>query len=424
MNPYVKLALSLLPLAFAIGAFVPVAIWGERRIAGWVQSRIGPNRVGPFGLLQSLADALKLIVKEDIVPKAADAPLFKFAVYLVVASATASFVIVPFGPNWIGSNLDLGLLWYLAAGSAVTLGIVMAGWASNNKWSILGGARSAAQVISYEIAVGTALLPAVFVTGTLAPQKIVASQGAFPWQWNVFHNPALFMCMFFYFIAALAEINRTPFDLPEAESELVSGYNTEYSSFRWAMFMLGEYTDIYLICAITAAVFLGGWMHPWAMEWSSMAPTITEAWTFTKTHGLFTFDGGLTVYFANNLLGMSIMMAKSIFLVIIVILFRWTLPRLRVDQLMGVCWKYLVPLGLLSVFITAAWELWMPEYVTIFGVQHQVNYDAVLAADDTVRRMNANIAFWPLMLLALIPFVVAGRKNAKAGFKPAYGVSR
>src|SRR2546425_12930967 len=215
-----------------------VTTWVERRVAGRIQSRIGPNRTGPAGFLQWLADGIKSVLKEDIVPSAADVPLFKLAPYVVMTGFVAAFVVVPFGGPLIIADLNVGILYLTAVTALVVVGVLMAGWSSNNKWSLIGGIRSAAQIISYEIPAGLAILPVVLLTGTLSMQGIVRAQGWAPWDWFIFHNPFTFVTAFMFYVAALAEGNRTPFDLPEAESELVAGFCTEYSGMRYLLFFL------------------------------------------------------------------------------------------------------------------------------------------------------------------------------------------
>ncbi len=250
-------------LLFTYAAVVAgVLSYVERRIAGRMQSRIGPNRVGPQGVLQWVADGLKCLLKEDLIPAAADSPLFKVAPYLVFLGMFGTFVVLPFSSRLVAADLNVGVFYLMAITAFVAVGIIVAGWSSNNKWALLGGMRSAAQIISYEIPGGLALLAVVLTAGTMSTQGIVRDQGWAPWQWNLFRQPFLFASFFVYYVAALAEINRTPFDLPEGESELVAGYNVEYSGFRFALFFLAEWADLYVISAISTVVFLGGWQVP------------------------------------------------------------------------------------------------------------------------------------------------------------------
>jgi NADH-quinone oxidoreductase subunit H len=314
-----------------------VLTWVERRVAGKMQSRCGPNRVGPWGALQWIADGIKLVLKEDIIPDAVDRPLFKLAPYLVFIGLFGAFLVLPFGQYLIISDLNIGLLYLIAITSFVSLGLMMAGWSSCNKWALLGGMRSAAQIISYEIPSGLALMVPVVLAGTLSTHSLVERQGGWPWQWAIFDNPFVFVCFFIYFISALAEGNRTPFDLPEAESELVSGYNVEYSGWRFAVFFVSEWANLFVIGAVATTVFLGGWQVPGvdlvrhASHWG---------W---------------------QLLGLCLFFVKAMALVFVIIWIRWTLPRFRVDQLMRLCWKYFVPWTFAAVIFQALWVWVAPE---------------------------------------------------------------
>src|SRR5262245_49615702 len=266
--PYELVAMVAMLLFGAVVVFgfvLPVAgvtSWLERRVWARIQSRIGPNRVGPQGFLQWLADGLKNLLKEDIIPSAADKWLFSMAPYLVVIGFIATFAVIPFSQVLVIADLNIGILYVTAVTGLVVVGVLMAGWASNNKWSLLGGIRSAAQIVSYEIPAGLSIFPIVLLTGTLSMQGIIAAQGWKPWDWFLFHNPFTLMAFFIFFVAALAEGNRTPFDLPEAESELVAGFCTEYSGMRYLLFFLAEWGNLYVIGAIVTALFLGGWQGP------------------------------------------------------------------------------------------------------------------------------------------------------------------
>ncbi len=339
--PY-ELAAALVMLGFgALVVFVfvlPVAgitSWVERRVWARMQSRIGPNRVGPQGFLQWLADGVKNLLKEDVIPAAADRPLFALAPYLVVAGFVATFVAIPFSSVLIIADLNIGILYITAVTGLVVVGILMAGWASNNKWSLIGGIRSAAQIVSYEIPAGLSVFPIVLLTGTLSMQGIVEQQGWQPWRWFVFANPFTFVAFFVFFVAALAEGNRTPFDLPEADSELVAGFCTEYSGMRYLLFFLAEWGNLYVIGAVVTTLFLGGWRVP---------------------------------RFTDNLLVLTplefgVFFLKAYFFVFVSMWVRATLPRVRVDQLMALCWKYLVPIALVNAVGTAVWLTFVPAGV-------------------------------------------------------------
>src|SRR5256885_13106101 len=236
--------------------------WAERRIAARMQSRVGPNRVGPAGFLQWIADAVKLLLKEDLIPAEADNVLFRAAPYFMMVGFACVFVALPFSHRLIIADMNIGIFYILAVTALIVVGIIMSGWSSNSKWSLFGAIRSAAQIISYEIPAGMALLVPVLLAGTMSTQGIIRAQGPWPWQWFIFDNPAATAAFFIFFISALAEGNRTPFDLPEAESELVSGYNTEYSGMRFSYFFLVEWGNLWVMSALAVTMFMGGWQVP------------------------------------------------------------------------------------------------------------------------------------------------------------------
>ncbi|WP_438016100.1 NADH-quinone oxidoreductase subunit NuoH [Sorangium sp. So ce315] len=318
-----------------------IITWVERRVSARMQSRIGPNRAGPQGFLVWIADGIKSILKEDVIPAESDRALFRLAPYLVFVGVSATFVVMPFGQYLIAADLDIGILFVIAVTSLVTIGLMTGGWASNNKWSLLGGIRSAAQIISYEIPGAVAIVCIVMMTGSLRLQDIIGAQGGtgasfldvggWPWYWFVFRNPITFALFFLYFTTALAEGNRAPFDLPEAESELVAGYSTEYSGMRYLFFFFAEWANVFVMCGIASALFLGGWQIP------GVSPAQQEA------------------SFGLQLLGVFIFLLKSWLLVFVVIWIRWTLPRVRIDQMMNLCWKWFVPLSFGAFLLTALW---------------------------------------------------------------------
>jgi NADH-quinone oxidoreductase subunit H len=337
--PY-AVAAPLVMLGFGavvvFGFVLPIAgitSWLERRVWARIQSRVGPNRVGPQGFLQWLADGLKNLLKEDIIPSAADRWLFSLAPYLVVAGFIATFAAIPFAAPLIIADLNIGILYITAVTGIVVVGVLMAGWASNNKWSLLGGIRSAAQIISYEIPAGLSVFPVVLLTGTLSMQGIIQAQGWAPWDWFLFHNPFTFVAFFLFFVAALAEGNRTPFDIPEAESELVAGFCTEYSGMRYLLFFLEEWGNLYVIGAIVTTLFLGGWQVP----------------AFTENLLILT------------LVQFGVFFLKAYFFVFLAMWIRATLPRVRVDQLMTLCWKYMVPIAIVNMLGTAVWMIVVSE---------------------------------------------------------------
>jgi NADH-quinone oxidoreductase subunit H len=319
-----------------MASFAGITSWLERRIAGRMQSRIGPNRVGPLGFWQWLADGLKSFLKEDVIPDAADRTLFKLAPYLVFPGGFAAFAALPWGYGIIASNIDIGIFYITAITTLVVVGILMAGWSSNNKWSLIGGVRAAAQMISYEIPTGLAVLTIVAIAGTLNMQGIVQQQGGWPWQWFFFHNPFTFIAFFIFFASILAEGNRTPFDLPEAESELVAGYLTEYSGMRFLFFLFTEWANVWTMSALLTTLFLGGWQIPGIADLGSRIAAASMA--------------GKILWVAASI---AVFFTKTSVFVFIVIWLRWTLPRLRVDQLMIMCWKYFVPIGFVTLLGSA-----------------------------------------------------------------------
>jgi len=296
----------------------------ERKVMGRMQNRLGPNRVGPLGILQPLADAIKFLIKEDIVPTNADRWVFTLAPIVAAIPAVLVYAVIPFGKGMAAADLNIGVLYILAVSSITTIAIIMAGWASNNKYSLLGGMRAAAQIISYEVPLVLSMLVAVMLAGSLSLGKIVETQGGLLaiLGWNVFRVPFGTLAFLTYMICAVAELNRTPFDLPEGESEIVAGYITEYSGLKWGLFYLGEYFNAIAVSAIATTLFLGGWQGP-------ILPPY--------------------VWF----------LGKVLVIVFILIWLRSTLPRFRVDQLMGFAWKVLLPITLVNIFVTgAAITLW------------------------------------------------------------------
>ncbi|UOF91574.1 NADH-quinone oxidoreductase subunit NuoH [Fodinisporobacter ferrooxydans] len=288
-------------------------IYFERKVIGWMQNRIGPNRVGPLGLLQSLADVLKLLLKEDVIPAAADRSLFMLAPIIAFAPSFMVLAVIPFSATHVfTAGLNVGVLYYIALSSMTIIGVVLGGWASNNKYSLIGGMRSGAQMVSYEIPLGMSLIGVVLMDGSLNLNQIVEQQHA-SHLWNIIPQ-ILGFCVFL--ISAVAELNRTPFDLPEAESELVAGYHTEYTGFRFAFFMLAEYVYVFAMSALGATMFLGGWSGPFLPGW---------LWFGIKTCVFIFF-----MYWI-----------------------RATMPRIRGDQLMSFSWKVLMPLAILNIVITA-----------------------------------------------------------------------
>jgi NADH-quinone oxidoreductase subunit H len=316
--------------------------YAERKISADIQMRIGPNRVGPYGILQFLADGVKMIMKEDVHPAKSDKFIFNIAPILALAGVFATLAVLPFSSGFTLSNLNVGIFYLIGIGSLVGVAVFLGGYAANSKWSMLGGMRGASQIISYEVPVTLSILAMVLMAGGLSFGTLVERQGGLPHEWYIFHNPFSFIAFFVLFIGALAETNRAPFDLPEAESELVSGYHTEYTGMRFAFFALAEYVEVFVVCGVAAAAFLGGYKVPFGLG---------DGTLFVEKLGLPPFIGKG----AGQLMQLGSFFTKTLLLYYIVIWIRWTLPRLRVDQLMTVCWKYLTPIALFNLVGVAVW---------------------------------------------------------------------
>jgi NAD(P)H-quinone oxidoreductase subunit 1 len=329
-----------------IGATVGVlvCVWLERKISAAAQQRIGPEYIGPLGLLAPVADGLKLVFKEDIVPAQADPWLFTLGPILVVLPVFLSYLIVPFGQNIVITNLGTGIFLWIALSSIQPIGLLMAGYASNNKYSLLGGLRAAAQSISYEIPLALSVLAIAMMSNSLSTVDIVNQQSGYGLLgWNIWRQPLGFMI---FWIAALAECERLPFDLPEAEEELVAGYQTEYSGMKFALFYLSSYVNLVLSALLVAVLYLGGWDSPIPIN-------VLAGWL-----GITEVNPVLEV--VNAALGITMTLIKAYFLIFIAILLRWTVPRVRIDQLLDLGWKFLLPVGLVNLLLTAALKLAFP----------------------------------------------------------------
>ena len=314
---------------------VLVMIYAERRVSAFMQDRVGPNRVGPKGVLQPLADGIKFLMKEDLVPERVDKPIFILAPAILLIPALMTFAVIPFGSsiNLFGreialqvADVNVGILYVLALTSISVYGIVLAGWSSNNKYSLLGGLRSSAQLISYELAMGLAVVSIIILAGSLRLNDIITDQQGSFFSWNIFRQPLAFLI---FLIAVYAETNRLPFDLSEAEQELVGGYHTEYSSMKFAMFFMAEYANMITAAALTVTLFFGGWDVPLLDEGSL---------------GLF-----------GTLLSVLSFILKMSFFLFLFIWVRWTFPRFRYDQLMRLGWKVMLPLALFNIFLTGGY---------------------------------------------------------------------
>ena len=323
---------------------VLVTVWLERKISAAVQQRVGPEYAGALGVLQPLADGLKLLVKEDIIPDRADSILFTLGPVLVVVPVILSWLIVPFGQNLLISDVGVGIFLWISLSSVQPIGLLMSGYASNNKYSLLGGLRAAAQSISYEIPLALAVLAVVMMSNSLSTVDIVNQQtGAGVLSWNIWRQPVGFLI---FWICALAECERLPFDLPEAEEELVAGYQTEYSGMKFALFYLGSYINLVLSALLVSILYLGGWGFPIPVEWLA-------SWLGQP------IDAPL-VQLITGTVGIVMTVLKAYLLVFIAILLRWTTPRVRIDQLLDLGWKFLLPLALVNLLVTAALKLAFP----------------------------------------------------------------
>jgi NADH-quinone oxidoreductase subunit H len=353
----------LFVLPFLLG-YAILAIYAERKISAFIQDRLGPMEVGYYGIGQTVADLVKLLQKEDIVPAKAHKGLFRLAPLVIFVSVFAGFSVIPLSPSWSGAGLSSGLFFLLAIISLDIIGIIMAGWSSNNKYSVLGTMRSAAQLVSYEVPLGLSVISVCLVTQTLNLQEISYQQGLYAAEprylfdisslgievnkiggfiaWNIFRMPLLFFTWVIFFISSLAECNRAPFDLPEAESELIAGFHIEYSGFRFAVIMLGEYAMMLLVSILGVVLFFGSWNTP--------LPNVGSLQLGSWTTG----EAGSV---SASLWGIFWLMSKSLFFVGVQMWVRWTFPRLRVDQLMTVSWKYLTPVALFLIVAIAFWKI-------------------------------------------------------------------
>jgi NADH-quinone oxidoreductase subunit H len=348
-------------IVVAVLGFITVTamycIWWERKVAGRIQSRVGPMRTGGWhGWAQSLADGIKCITKEDAVPGSADRLLFRLAPYLSFVPAVCAFLVLPFGAYWVFRDLDSALILLLGLIGIDVLGILVAGWASNSRWSLLGAMREGCQVVSYEIPMGMSLLIPVMCAGTLQLSEIGAMQAGGWFTWLAFRSPFTFVALFTYFIASLASCKRAPFDLPEAESELVGGFHTEYSGFRWAVFFFGEYAAMFVVSGVAVIMFLGGWHSPLPASWGQV---LGDGWLAKAGRGLL-FSGPLWF------------VGKCVFFIYVHMWLRWTLPRLRIDQLLYSCVQVMLPLTMVLLLGNTVWELFYSPVHPVFSLVAQI----------------------------------------------------
>ena len=339
---WLPLPMLLVLTAALIG--VLVTVWLERKISAAAQQRVGPEYAGALGILQPMADGLKLLVKEDIIPQKADSLLFTLGPILVLIPVILSWLIVPFGQNLLISNVGIGIFLWIALSSIQPIGLLMSGYASNNKYSLLGGLRAAAQSISYEIPLALAVLAVVMMSNSLSTVDIVNQQNtAGLFSWNIFRQPVGFLI---FWICALAECERLPFDLPEAEEELVAGYQTEYAGMKFALFYLGSYINLILSSLLVSILYLGGWGFPIPID--------------LITNSLGQSPNAPVIQILAATIGIIMTVFKTYFLVFLAILLRWTTPRVRIDQLLDLGWKFLLPISLVNLLFTAALKLAFP----------------------------------------------------------------
>lgn len=339
---WMPLPMVIMLVAATVGCLI--AVWLERKISAAAQQRIGPEYMGPFGTLIAVADGLKLVFKEDVIPAKSDPWLFTLGPIIVIIPVFLSYLIIPFGQNLVITNISMGIFLWIALSSVVPIGLLMAGYSSNNKYSLLGGLRAAAQSLAYELPLALAVMAVVMMSNSLSTIDIVNQQGGYGiLGWNLWRQPVGFII---FWIAALAECERTPFDLPEAEEELVAGYQTEYSGMKFALFYLSNYVNLVLSALIFSVLYLGGWEAPIPADAIGQLLGISETTPW------------LQVITAS--LGIVMMLFKAYLLVFLAVLIRWTVPRVRIDQLLDLGWKFLLPVSLVNLLITAGLKLAIP----------------------------------------------------------------
>jgi NADH-quinone oxidoreductase subunit H len=343
--------IGLLIQVVAVGALI--FIWLERKVAGRIQDRLGPTRVGgKFGWLQTLADGLKLITKEDITPKDADAMLFKLAPYVSFAAAFTAYMVLPFANGWSATEVNVGVFFFVAILGLEVFGVILAGYASGSKWSLFGGMREAAQVVSYEVPMGMCIVVPVLIAGTMNLTTIGNQQDGWFTNWLVLHDPFTFLVFWVYFTCALASVNRAPFDLAEAESELVAGFHTEYSGLRWSFFFMAEYGSMFSVSVLATILFFGGWNGPIPI-FSEILPSITGIpWAYEPGETAWRVTG-----FLSQVGGVHNVLLKATIGVTVMMWIRWTLPRLRIDQVLTVCLKYCVPIAAFCFIGAVSWQI-------------------------------------------------------------------
>jgi NADH-quinone oxidoreductase subunit H len=377
--PFIQIAV----VVTAVALWALYATYAERKISAFMQARLGPMRVGPYGLLQPIADAIKLLTKEDLAPDRADPYIFKFAPYISVAAAFIVFAVIPFAPDWgVITDVNIGLLFILAVSSIGVLALILAGWSSNSKYALLGGLRSSAQMVSYEVSMGLSIIGALMVARTLSLSGIVAAQMS-DTIWYVLYQPIGFVI---FLISGIAENNRAPFDLPEAESELVAGFHTEYSGMRWSLFFMAEYAAMVVVSAVATTLYLGGWYFPgvYALTEAHHAAALASG------HA----EGAPFHHALYVIISLIVFVAKMAILLYLYFWLRWTFPRYRYDQLMDLGWKWMIPAALLNIALTA---------IAVFTVQ-ALNVSGTRTIESTTQGLNLTA----LGKVVMIAFGVGG----------------
>src|SRR6266498_528405 len=378
--PFIQIGL----VVTLVAGWVAYATYLERKISAFMQARLGPMRVGPWGLLQPIADGIKLLTKEDFIPEKADRWIFFFAPYIAVAAAFVTFSVIPFGPDWaVITDVNIGLLFVLAVSSVGVLALILAGWSSNSKYSLLGALRSSAQMVSYEVAMGLSLIGALMFARTLSLSGIVGAQQGDS-VWYLVYQPLGFLI---FLVSGIAENNRAPFDLPEAESELVAGFHTEYSGFRWMLFFMAEYAAMVIVSAVAVTVYLGGWYFPFVYR-------LTEAKGY---HNLYV------------IVSLLVFLIKLSAILYFYFWLRWTLPRFRYDQLMDIGWKWLIPSALINIGLSA---------FAVFLVQALNGWKGLRSIDSMSHGLNLSGSGKVIMvLMGLVGLMITGLLLSKINWR-------